>query len=67
MAGGAFAALLSGGWADPRFVAIASATPPDQMHFLDTEELELLNVNWRPKDFEPWSIEPSGRGVIVQG
>lgn len=50
---------------DPRFVAIASATPPDQMHFLETEELELLKVNWRPKDFEPWSIEPSGRGVIA--
>jgi hypothetical protein len=50
---------------DPRFVAIASATTPDQMHYLDTEELELLRVNWRPKDFEPWSIEPSGRGVIA--
>jgi hypothetical protein len=50
---------------DPRFIAMASATPPDSMYYLSKEELELLRVNWRPKDFEPWSIEVSGRGVIA--
>src|SRR5262249_248483 len=41
---------------DPRFIAMASATPPDKMYYLSKEELELLKVNWKPKDFEPWSI-----------
>src|SRR5262245_50650917 len=50
---------------DPRFIAMASSTPPDKMYYLNKEELDLLKVNWRPKDFEPWSIEPSGRGVIA--
>src|SRR5262249_1713303 len=50
---------------DPRFIAMASATSPDKMYYLSKEELELLKVNWRPKDFEPWSIEVSGRGVIA--
>src|SRR4029453_2678144 len=50
---------------DPRFIAMASATPPNSMYYLNKEELELLKVNWRPKDFEPWSIEPSGKGVIA--
>jgi hypothetical protein len=50
---------------DPRFIAMASATPPDKMYYLSKEELELLKVNWSPKDFEPWSIEVSGRGVIA--
>jgi hypothetical protein len=50
---------------DPRFIAMASATPPNSMYYLSKEELELLKVNWRPKDFEPWSIEPSGKGVIA--
>jgi hypothetical protein len=42
---------------DPRFIAMASATPPNSMYYLSKEELELLKVNWRPNDFEPWSIE----------
>jgi hypothetical protein len=50
---------------DPRFIAIASATPPNQMHFLSKEEMDSLRVNWRPKEFEPWAIEPSGHGVIA--
>lgn len=50
---------------DPRFIAMASATPPNSMYYLTKEELELLKVNWRPKAFEPWSIEVSGRGVIA--
>ena len=49
---------------DPRFVAIAAATTPDQMHFF-SEELDSLKVNWLPKTFEPWTIEPSGRGIIA--
>jgi hypothetical protein len=50
---------------DPRFIAMASSTPPNQMHFFDKEELESLKINWRPKDFEPWAIEPSGQGVVA--
>jgi hypothetical protein len=50
---------------DPRYIAIAASTPPDQMHFLNQEELDSLKVNWSPKTFEPWSIEPSGRGIIA--
>ena len=33
--------------------------------FLDEQLLDDLNVKWYPKDFEPWSIEPSGAGVIA--
>jgi hypothetical protein len=50
---------------DPRFVAIAAATPPNQIKILNVEELNSLNVNWRPRDFDPWIIEPSGHGIIA--
>ena len=50
---------------DPRFVSIAASTPPGDMHFLDEQELDDLKVRWKPKEFEPWAIEPSGRGVIA--
>jgi hypothetical protein len=50
---------------DPRFVAIASATRPDDVHFFSNEELHLLRVNWNPKAFEPWAIETRGRGVVA--
>jgi hypothetical protein len=50
---------------DPRFIALASATPPNQMHYLNKEELETLKVVWNPKQFDPWAIEPSGNGVIA--
>ena len=51
--------------ADPRFVSIAASTPPMEMQFLDEQLLDQLNVRWYPKEFEPWSIEPSGAGVIA--
>jgi hypothetical protein len=50
---------------DPRLVSIAASTPPMEMRFLDEQLLDELNVKWYPKDFEPWSIEPSGAGVIA--
>lgn len=50
---------------DPRLVSIAASTPPMEMQFLDAQLLDELNVKWYPKDFEPWSIEPSGAGVIA--
>jgi hypothetical protein len=50
---------------DPRLVSIAASTPPMKMQFLDEQALDDLNVKWSPKDFEPWSIEPSGAGVIA--
>lgn len=50
---------------DPRFVSIAASTSPGDMHFLDAQELDDLKVRWNPKEFEPWAIEPSGRGVIA--
>src|SRR5262249_27223077 len=50
---------------DPRYIAIGAATPPNQMHFFNQEELESLKVNWSPKTFEPWAIEPSGKGLIA--
>jgi hypothetical protein len=50
---------------DPRLVSIAASTPPAEMRFLDEQLLDDLNVKWYPKDFEPWSIEPSGAGVIA--
>jgi len=50
---------------DPRLVSIAASTPPNEMQFLEEHLLDDLNVKWYPKDFEPWSIEPSGGGVIA--
>ena len=50
---------------DPRYIATAAATPPDQMHFLNQEELDSLRVNWHPKSFESWAIEASGRGAVA--
>lgn len=50
---------------DPRLVSIAASTRPMEMQFLDEQTLDDLNVNWYPKDFEPWAIEPSGAGVIA--
>ena len=50
---------------DPRFVSIAASTPPLEMRFLDEEEVTELKVRWFPKEFEPWSIEPSGAGVVA--
>jgi hypothetical protein len=35
------------------------------MHFLNELELDELKVRWKPKEFESWAIEPSGRGVIA--
>jgi hypothetical protein len=35
------------------------------MHYLNKDELETLKVNWSPKQFKPWAIEPSGDGVIA--
>ena len=50
---------------DPRFVSAAASTPPLEMKFLDEQTLESLKVRWNPKEFEPWSIEPRGAGVIA--
>jgi hypothetical protein len=50
---------------DPRFVSVAASTPPMEMQFLDEQLLDDLNVRWYPKEFEPWSIEPNGAGVIA--
>ena len=35
------------------------------MQFLDDHLLDDLNVKWYPKEFDPWSIEPTGAGVIA--
>lgn len=50
---------------DPRLVSIAASTPPEEMQCLSEQLLDDLNVRWYPKDFKPWSIEPSGSGVIA--
>jgi len=50
---------------DPRFVSVAASTPPIEMQFLDDHLLDDLNVKWYPKEFDPWSIEPTGAGVIA--
>jgi len=50
---------------DPRFIKLASATPQNTIRYLKDEELDLLKVNWNPKEFEPWTIKVSGRGVIA--
>ncbi len=36
-----------------------------EMQFLNEQLLDDLNVKWHPKDFAPWSIEPSGAGVVA--
>jgi hypothetical protein len=51
--------------ADPRLVSIAASTPPEKMQFLDEKSLNDLKVRWSPKELDPWSIEPSGAGVIA--
>jgi hypothetical protein len=48
-----------------RFVSSAASTPPKEMKFLDDQMLDDLNVRWVPNEFEPWSVEPSGAGVIA--
>jgi hypothetical protein len=50
---------------DPRFVSFAASTPPKEMRFLDEKEVTELKVRWFPKEFEPWSIEASGSGVVA--
>lgn len=50
---------------DPRFVSIASATPPDEMTYLSENLLNELKVRWSPKEFQPWTIQPKGTGVIA--
>ncbi len=50
---------------DPRFVSVAASTPPIEMQFLDDHLLDDLNVKWYPKEFDPWSIEPTGAVVIA--
>jgi hypothetical protein len=36
-----------------------------EMRFLDAQQLDDLNVNWYPKEFVPWYIEPNGAGVAA--
>jgi hypothetical protein len=50
---------------DPRFITLSSLTPPDDVHYLTAEEAEDLRVNWEPRKFVPWSIEPYGNGVVA--
>jgi hypothetical protein len=50
---------------DPRLVSIAASTPPMEMTFLSDAILDDLRVRWHPKELEPWSIEPNGKGVIA--
>jgi hypothetical protein len=50
---------------DPRFVSVAASTPPSEMQFLNEQMLDDLKVKWHPKEFGPWSIEPSGAGVAA--
>jgi hypothetical protein len=50
---------------DPRFVSLAAATLPMEMHYLDDKSIDDLRVRWNPKEFDPWTIEPNGNGVIA--
>lgn len=50
---------------DTRLLARASMTSPESMYFLTAEELIDYQVEWDPKSFLPWQIEPSGRGVLA--
>jgi hypothetical protein len=50
---------------DPRVVSIASATLPGDIRYFSKTELDEFMVNWSPDSFEPWSIEPSGLGIVA--
>lgn len=49
---------------DPRFLSTASMTAPNSMKFLDAPELTDFKVAWDPSKFQPWTIEPSGQGIV---
>lgn len=48
---------------DPRFASLAEG--PKEIRFLSESEAEELKVNWDPRKFEPWAIEPYANGVIA--
>jgi hypothetical protein len=50
---------------DPRFVAQATATEPEDLHFFSEDELNEFRIRWQPKEFLPWTIEPFGSGAIA--
>ena len=51
--------------ADPRFVSLASATPPASVRWLTKVEAEELKVTWDPRKFEPWALQVYGKGAVA--
>ncbi|MBB6307972.1 hypothetical protein [Xanthobacter tagetidis] len=50
---------------DARYVRIAAATRPNEMHYLSEREVNDLRVNWEPDEFLPWTIEAVGDGIMA--
>jgi hypothetical protein len=49
---------------DSQFISLAFSTPPEQIRFFSLGELKRLKVVFEPEEFQPWSLEPQGNGII---
>lgn len=50
---------------DPRFVATSSAVKPDNIYFLNDNELDIYRVRWNPYLLTAWKIEAYKNGVVA--
>jgi hypothetical protein len=49
---------------DSEFVSLAFSTPPENIRFFSLAELKRLKVVFEPEEFQPWSLEPQGNGIV---
>lgn len=50
---------------DPRFVAASSAVNPDNIYFLNDNDLDVYRVRWNPYLLTSWKIEAYKKGVVA--
>jgi hypothetical protein len=51
--------------ADPRLVSRASKVSPSDIEWLSAADAVSLKAIWHPGEFEPWAIEPYGKGIVA--
>lgn len=51
--------------ADPGLVSRASKVPPSDIEWLSAADAVSLKAIWHPEEFEPWAIEPYGKGIVA--
>lgn len=52
--------------ASTEIYTIAANIPPDQLLFLDNDQLERLGINTKPTTSSPWSLQPFKKGLIAE-